>query len=224
MASKDEVDTSLNAFPLTAIDRQILSMTDEEFHLVTWSELQDIISANRLEQLKRRPSDLRRYIAWSQDIKARYGGITAFVVKERLQWTPLSSSDPSEPPTFAFKAAVPFANEDDSQILLNDWPYGLADGIRHFCVWSKTPIATDPETGDVTDESRRLIKEFVDKTFSRPLDGVFGTGKGHEHVLWFKNWVALQSVRGVDHIHVLVKDAPAKLIEDLTSRRVHNQI
>lgn len=32
-----------NAFPLTDIDRQILSMTDEEYHLTQWDELSEII-------------------------------------------------------------------------------------------------------------------------------------------------------------------------------------
>lgn len=85
-----------------------------------------------------------------------------------------------------------------------------------MCVWSKTPIATDAETGDVTTESRQRIEDFVKRTFEQSLDGVFGNGKGREHVLWFKNWVALQSVRGVDHIHVLVMDAPASVIEKWT--------
>lgn len=40
-ASKGEVD--FNAFPLTAIDRQILAMTDEEYHLTEWDELKEII-------------------------------------------------------------------------------------------------------------------------------------------------------------------------------------
>lgn len=32
-----------NAFPLTAIDREILAMKDEDFSLVTWEELKEII-------------------------------------------------------------------------------------------------------------------------------------------------------------------------------------
>lgn len=44
---------------------------------------------NRLEDLKRVPSDLRRYIAWSHGTRKRYGSIQAFVLKERLGWTDL---------------------------------------------------------------------------------------------------------------------------------------
>ena len=71
-------------------------------------------------------------------------------------------------------------------------------------------------TGDVTAESRALIEDFVRETFAEPLDALFGPGRGRENVLWFKNWVALQSVRGVDHIHVLLRDVPKHLVDDWT--------
>ncbi|KAI4721358.1 hypothetical protein E4T48_02452 [Aureobasidium sp. EXF-10727] len=205
--------TNNHAFPLTAIDREILAMKDEDFSLVTWEDLKEIIAANRLEKLKRRPSDLRRYIAWSSETKAEYGTITNFVVQKRLHWTPLPSTTPGDPPTFKFRDPIPFKVQDDFRILKNDWPYGLDKGIVHICVWVKTPIETDPNTGDVTDHSRSLIEDFVNNTFALKLDSVFGTGKGRDHVLWFKNWVALQSVRGVDHIHVLVRDAPEDILD-----------
>jgi hypothetical protein len=32
-----------HAFPLTAIDREILAMKDEDFALVTWEQLKEII-------------------------------------------------------------------------------------------------------------------------------------------------------------------------------------
>merc|ERR1711939_362426 len=69
----------------------------------------------------------------------------------------------------------------------------LRAAIQHLLVWSKTPIPVDDEKGDVTPESRRLIEEFIEEFFVRPLGA---TGK--DQVQWFKNWVSLQSVRGVD--------------------------
>ena len=68
-------------------------------------------------------------------------------------------------------------------------------------VWSKTPIATDNKIGDVTDESRKIIENFVERTFVARLDG------DNNRVIWFKNWVQLQSVRALEHVHVLVRNA-----------------
>lgn len=165
---------------------------------------------NELEELKRVPSDLRRYLAWSYNIKKQYGGITNFVIKERLHWFPLSSNGP---PLFAHKSDIPFAERSDYAVLTNDWPYGFDEGIVHMLVWSKTPIAVEDVRGDVTSESRRLIEDFVERYFVCELPG------GWEQVMWFKNWVSLQSVRGVDHVHVLVKDVSKDMLRRWTDRK-----
>jgi len=34
-------------------------------------------------------------------------------------------------------------------------------------------------------------------------------------VLWFKNWIKLQSVRAVEHAHVLVRGASEEVIREL---------
>lgn len=68
-------------------------------------------------------------------------------------------------------------------------------------VWSKTPIATDDNIGDITEKSRKLIEGFVQRTFVARLDG------DRNRVIWFKNWVQLQSVRALEHVHVLVRNA-----------------
>lgn len=207
-----ELDLKNPPFPLTAIDRALLATPDDQFHLTTWSDLQHIISTNALEELKRLPSDLKKYLAWSHDIKARYGSITTFVIQERLRWTPLGQTDEG-PPKFGNVSSVPFADARDYAVLVNDWPYGLAPGILHLLVWSKTPIPVDSERGDVTPESRRLIVDFVQRYFVDEVE------RGWEQVLWFKNWVSLQSVRGVDHVHVLVRDVPGSVVEGWTRRR-----
>ncbi|KAK5017916.1 hypothetical protein LTR39_001282, partial [Cryomyces antarcticus] len=190
----------------------VLAQTDEDFHLQTWEDLKKIISENRLEILKRRPSDLKRYIIWTTATKAEYGTIQNYILQKRLHWTPLPSADPSTGPAFTYNNPTPFADPADYKILRNDWPYGLAPGIVHLCVWTKTPIATRPEDGDVTPPSRELVELFVERTFTRRLEEV-ERKKAEDRVLWFKNWTSLQSVRGIDHVHVLLRDAPEQLLK-----------
>lgn len=138
---------------------------------------------------------------WTAKTKAEYGSMTQFLLKNRLpkEWGGLPFTPVSE---------TPFAEPSDYRVLKNDWPYGLTPDIFHIVVWSRTPIPTDPQTGDVTEESRQLIRDFVKRTFVDAL----GAG-GDDRVMWFKNWVSLQSVRSLEHIHVLVKDAPSALLE-----------
>ncbi|KAI1268267.1 hypothetical protein F5Y18DRAFT_222226 [Xylariaceae sp. FL1019] len=170
-------------FPLTDVDKWVLSLTDEEFTYHDWEDLKKIISDNNLSVLKRKPSDLRRYMKWTARIKTdKY---------------------------YLFR--VPFGDTSDYCVLKNDWPYGLTDDITHIVVWSRTVIETDPVNGDMTPESRQTVAEFIERFFVDRLGP-----EGHKRVLWFKNWVALQSVRTLEHIHVMVKDASDGLIEEFT--------
>lgn len=164
--------------------------------------------------MKRLPTDLRRYLAWSHTIKRKYAGITNFVIQERLFWTPISSTGP---PLFHHHNSTPFADPRDYAVLVNDWPYGFTSDIVHLLVWSRARIEVDAERGDVTASSRGRIVEFVQRFF---VDALKKEGLGGEdRVLWFKNWVSLQSVRGVDHVHVLVRDVPDHVLQKWTERR-----
>ncbi|WEW57114.1 hypothetical protein PRK78_002574 [Emydomyces testavorans] len=196
-------------FHLTPLDREILSQTDEEFIYHDWDNLKDIIATNSLHLLKRKPSDLLNYIAWSTDIKSIYGTITNYICLERLQW-PLHID-----PVTQCANPTPFVDPRDYKILRNDWPYGVTPDITHIVVWMKNQIPVDEQNGgDVTPESRRLIDEFVHRTFVKRLTGEFADAK--ERVMWFKNWTALQSVRSLEHVHVLVRGVPDEIIVEWT--------
>lgn len=41
---------------------------------------------NRIDRFQRVPSDLRKYLEYTAQIKAEYGSVMRFVVKERLHW------------------------------------------------------------------------------------------------------------------------------------------
>lgn len=204
-------------FPLTAIDRQLLAMTDDEFTPISWSQLHKYLELHQLEELKRLPSQLRLYMAWCSDIKAQYGSVTNFILQQRVKWDPLPSSEPGAAPKFAHKSSMPFAEREDYKVLKNDWPYGFEDGITHIVVWLKTTVPADPDTGVITDEGARLIGDFVDNYFvkrARETGLLKPDEDSTEKVLWFKNWIKLQSVRAVEHVHVLVRGAPEDLLQE----------
>ncbi|KXG48443.1 Protein of unknown function DUF3605 [Penicillium griseofulvum] len=199
------------AFNLTELDHKLLAMTDEEFVYHDWEDLRSIIARNDLGALKRKPSDLRRYLAWTQETKAQYGTIMNYICQQRLKWNlPLDTASGTKP---TFKNARPFADPDDYKILRNDWPYGVTPGISHLVVWLRTPIPVQSIEGHLTDESRAMINSFVRKTFVERLAKDPQTFSDPDsHVLWFKNWVGLQSVRALEHVHILVRDVPEDIL------------
>ena len=104
---------------------------------------------------------------------------------------------------------MPLQDPIDYKILINDWPYGMPSNIKHLIIWSKTPFETDDDIGDLTPSARRSVDEFVTRTFTDRLEN-----DKEDRVLWFKNWVALQSVRSLQHVHVLLKDPPEELLQE----------
>jgi hypothetical protein len=131
----------------------------------------------------------------------------------RLRWQPLPSSTPKTGPVFELKNPTPFVNPEDYKIIPNDWPYGLAPGITHIVVWIKHRLESHPGRGDITSKSRTQIQEFVQRTF---VDRVRGLPGERDKVQWFKNWTELQSVPGLEHLHVLVRDVPEEIIMEWT--------
>lgn len=213
-------DVELGSFPgLTPTDRENLAGGDENFKPHDWDDLKDIIATNNLAILKRKPSHLRRYIKWTNQTKNTYGSITAFILSERLYWKALPLVN-GESPSFQCNNTVPFTDPNDYKILLNDWPYGFTSDVTHIVIWSKVRIAEQKPEGYLRPESAALVERFVQRTFVEPLssqrskeDVAGDSDRQHDRVLWFRNWTGLQSVRGLEHVHVLVRDAPRDLLD-----------
>ena len=193
-------------FALTAIDWHQLSLTDAEYAPHSWSNLHELISANRLEELKRWPSSLKAYLAWTAHTKAKYNSIMAYLLDQRLFWEPLE--DETGALRFHVRNPTPFADPADFKILRNDWTYGFESGIKHIVVWLKQRLPVD-ENGALSEEGRKMVDEFVKKEFRHKA----GEEKEGDKVIWFKNTTNLQSVRSLEHVHVLVRNLDEKVLE-----------
>lgn len=113
---------------------------------------------------------------------------------------------------------MPFSDSNDYKILLNDWPYGITSDVTHIIVWSKVRLPDQKPEGYLTAESTALVKAFVETTFTERL-AAYGDAHARERVLWFRNWTGLQSVRGLEHVHVFVRDAAKDLLDEWTGVR-----
>jgi hypothetical protein len=164
--------------------------------------------SNSLHLLTRTPSALRAYIAWTISTKQTWGSVTNFVLQTRLHWT--TSPPETCPPGSLFvpSNSTPLTDPQDYKVLLNDWPYGLASGIRHLIIWIKHRLPADQQKGDLTETGRDLVDNFVKRRFVERL--------GESNVLWFRNWTGLQSVRAVEHVHVLVRNVDEAAVNEIS--------
>ncbi|ORY13547.1 hypothetical protein BCR34DRAFT_599891 [Clohesyomyces aquaticus] len=191
-------------FNLTAIDWAQLALTDDQFTAHTWADLTHLISIGELDELKRWPSALKAYLAWSTHVKANYGSATNYLLQQRLRWTPESSSGRL---TFPLVNPTPFGDSADYKILRNDWTYAVEPDVVHIVVWLKQMLPVDSE-GGLTGEGREMVEGFVRERFRRMV----GEKREGEKVLWFKNTTNLQSVRSLEHVHVLVRGAGEEVL------------
>jgi len=180
---------------------EVLSTLDGAYKKHDWEMVKETIKTNHLEHFQRLPSDLRKYLEYMFHIKKKYGSVMSFVVKERLCWGEGTPEDLKP-------KGRPFEFDEDLKILLNDWPYGVENGIVHMVVWTKFELAEDPDTGDLTDAARKEIDDYVQKTFCTHLSP--------ERVVWFKNWRALKSIHAVEHFHVLLNNPDMEFVKEIT--------
>ncbi|KAI1427689.1 hypothetical protein F5Y12DRAFT_736476 [Xylaria sp. FL1777] len=171
----------------------------------TWQEIKDIIAAGNMGALKRNPIDTRNYIAWHSQVSEQYGGVAEFVRQKRLFWNEHT----------AVKPEILLNHSDDYKILRNDWPYAFPPEVCHLVVWSKVKIQVDSETGLPDVGSTMLIEEFVDRVFGEGLK----CRRNEDNLLWFKQKSLFQSVRALEHIHVLIRGADEAAVTELTGQK-----
>ncbi|KAK3337046.1 hypothetical protein B0T19DRAFT_396706 [Cercophora scortea] len=185
---------------VSAKDQGILSTPDSQYTPDTWPAAQRKVAANQLHLFQRKPSELRRYLAFAWAIKRDYGSVLNFILTQRLRWTA---------PVVPW-SRVPFECEaDDVKVLRNDWPYGIDQRIVHLVVWTKFEFEEDPATGDLAEGARGAIEAYVRRTFVEK-------GVAEDRVIWFKNWRWLKSVQAVEHFHIMLFDPDPEFVREVT--------
>lgn len=169
----------------------------------TWSEVRDIIRYNDLELFARSEESTEKYHQFKRYLKSHNSTVVRHIVTHALQWkTPKELEGVADCDINVKESGDPlFTNASDLKIVRNDFPYHFEDDVVHLCVWTKRRIPSDPESqlGDLSKESRDLIERYVNKTFVQWL------GIPREDIVWFRNWEALQSVKEISHVHVIIK-------------------
>ncbi|KAA8643872.1 uncharacterized protein ATNIH1004_010647 [Aspergillus tanneri] len=213
--SNDPLSQTFNMeppFELSDADKEVLNTAEEDFIPHTWEEIKAVIGCwRRHVSLKTVPDRPPQLHTLTREIRAKFGSATNFIVQNRLQWKPESNESST---FFPYRNSTPFADQSDYRILRNDWPYGMTPGMVHLVIWSKTPIGVD-EDGDPTPESRQLITEFITRTFAAQMRQKKHSG---DNIQWFKNRAKWQSVRALEHIHVVLRDVDEDFVTALTGQ------
>ncbi|KAJ5736427.1 uncharacterized protein N7483_001552 [Penicillium malachiteum] len=213
-------------FELSETDRAVLRAPQEDFPLHTWEEMKAIIgehysfeyieqtdhSAGRdMSLLRRTPLDLFNYIRWTLEAQRQDGSVLEFIIKNRLPWEPECHESGT---VFPYSNPTPFTDPSDFCIRRNDWPYAMEEGMVHLVAWSKTPIATD-DHGDPSPASCKAIADFIERMFSEHVKRGKYAG---DNLQWFRNRTKWQSVRSLDHIHLVLRDVNETFVTRITGQ------
>lgn len=174
----------------------------------SWPEVRDIVKHNELEIFARSAQTTEKYLRFKRQLSEANTTVFKHLVVSTLQWQTeeevanLKDADIVVPDS----GSKLFTNASDLKVVQNDFPYYFEDDVAHLCVWTKKRIESDPNSalGDLSPASRAIIERYVCKTF------VDGLGIPRENLVWFRNWEALQSVREISHVHVVVKGMTAE--------------
>jgi Protein of unknown function (DUF3605) len=173
-----------------------------------------LAEAKDLSLLRRSPSDMRNYLQWTKEMRSRYKDISEFVLEHRIEW------DLPGPNGLSSQSNIPFGHPADFKIRRNDWPYGLTPDVTHMIVWLKTPIEVD-SCGDPSVESHKVIEDFVGRVFR---SRIVPNPAYPDQVMWFKNRTRWQSVKALEHIHVIVRGVEETLVEEWTGQKASDII
>jgi len=183
---------------------RILSTKNEDFKRLSWMEVQDLACTNRIDLFQRSAAQLRGYREYTSQLKKTHGSVLSFIQQERLRWDDVTPSGEKQ-----------FTNPADFKILYNDWPYLIEQDVKHLVVWTKFRIDEDEATGEVTEEEKTLIEEFITRTFCVSDSNPKGK-MNRDQIVWFKNWRSLKSVHELEHFHIMLYKSPVGLLEAVT--------
>lgn len=171
---------------------------------LTWLQIYNLVSSYDLEKLGRSKSQTEAYKTFKTNMRNNNVDITTNLLIETLHWLPKdtlpSTSSEKAMQQVKYNNPIPFADPDDVYITINRFPYYIKEHTLHLLIWVKFPMNPDPESpiGDISSEMKKTIELYIQKTFVEFL------GIRRDHIIWWKNYAALQSVKSLPHIHCLI--------------------
>lgn len=185
----------------------------------TWSEVRGIVKSNKLENFARSKESTERYHRFKQELREKGITIFKYLLTHQLNWynsednggKSITEIEDDSQIVIKLEGTTMFENDQDWKILFNHFPYHFEEDVTHLCIWSKVPIPADPNSpyGDISPQTRRQVDQFLDRIILLRL------GIDSENMTWFKNWAALQSVKAISHIHVIIKGITKEQLGEL---------
>ncbi|CCD25104.1 Htc1p NDAI_0E02870 [Naumovozyma dairenensis CBS 421] len=185
--------------------------------VITWKEVKQYINSGELYMLRRSELQNTDY----QIHKKKFVNVDmAQFMLDKLGWKSEELQKLNDIVYNTDEKRINGAFKDKSlfKLAVNDFPYYFEPDVIHVLIWSKIKLPiykTDKKTSDVKiGDPNNNFPEF-----NKPMKKVIASFLKHtitdkyciteENYCWFINYVNLQSIQAVSHIHLIIK-LPAK--------------
>lgn len=184
--------------------------------VIPWDDVIKYINKKELFKLKRSKKQTDRYHKHKDELKKQHITVSQFILQMILKWdaNEIYELNHIKYVTVQQQLKAILTNEQLFKVTINDFPYNYEPNVLHLLIWSKIklPIYINDTTDidginidhnkypDMNPECERLIDKFL----SRTLHDKYKLSYGVNYV-WFVNYLSLQSIKDLSHIHVLIK-------------------
>lgn len=154
-----------------------------------WSELQHIVNEGDPTMHSRSMQVQHDYILHTREVKAQWRSINDYILYSKFDFERIRNEESglyeSSPSLEAMKEMMKEGERIETRLLLNEYPYYVADGIEHWCLWKLGGMVTKDEISEAANELNRNRNKKMDD------------------VLTWVNPPHLQSIPDIDHAHLL---------------------
>ncbi|CCF58252.1 hypothetical protein KAFR_0E00980 [Kazachstania africana CBS 2517] len=173
-----------------------------EDNILSWTEIKHYIHTGELPTLRRSQSETAKYHKHKDYVRDVLKLSMHDYVLKKLDWkqNELDELNNVKYPTNDDKIQHSFSKEDYYKVTVNDFPYKFEPRVVHLLVWSKIKLPIYMQ-GDEKDET---MTEKIDEFFAKTLNVKFDMEKERDYA-WFINYVSLQSIKAISHVHLLIR-------------------
>lgn len=184
--------------------------------VISWDDVIKYINNKELFKLRRSKEQTDRYHKHKDELKRQNMTVSQFLLQKKLKWdeNEIYELNHTKYITAQQRLNAILTKRQLFKVTLNDFPYNYEPNVLHLLVWSKIRlpiyindttdidnINTDNNTyPEMNPECEMLVNKFLSKT----LHDKYKLSYGVDYV-WFVNYLNLQSIKDLSHIHVLIK-------------------
>ncbi|KAL3233758.1 Uncharacterized protein RNJ44_03798 [Nakaseomyces bracarensis] len=193
---------------------------------ISWAEIKDIIASGELQRLKRAPEETARYHEHKRILAEQNVEIGDYILGQ-LGWSVTELGEINQISDDA-RLQKSFSSTELYKLSLNDFPYDFEEDVCHLLIWSKINLplySSDDDNAEIRQDMHDKIEQFIKRNLQTYLD------PKTDDYGWFINYRSLQSIRGISHVHLLIRcpeqghqstSAPGKRVKDIASTLLHN--